>query len=112
MGMAGRRFAKTKNGRAVVIAILEEWSLICLVAVSTGAMIMVAVMLYNDGSRRSERPCQTQTSHGPLSRSAGRDVGFAPVRGHQQAASPCPKSATTDHAPQQNSSLFDHLIGK
>ena len=48
MGMAGRRFANTKNGRAVVIAILEEWSLICLVAVATGAMIMVAVMLYNE----------------------------------------------------------------
>jgi hypothetical protein len=51
MGMAGRRFANTKNGRAVVIAILEEWSLICLVAaVSTGAMIMIAVMLYNEWS--------------------------------------------------------------
>ena len=48
MGAAGRRFANTKYGRAVVIAILEEWSLICLVAVSTGAMIMIAVMLYND----------------------------------------------------------------
>jgi hypothetical protein len=52
MGVAGWRFAnKTKdNGRAVVIAILEEWSLICLVAVATGAMIMIAVMLYNDWS--------------------------------------------------------------
>ena len=50
MGMAGRRFANTKNGRAVVIAILEEWSLICMVAVATGAMIMVAVMLYNEWS--------------------------------------------------------------
>ena len=47
---AGRRFAKTKYGRAVVIAILEEWSLICFVAVATGAMIMIAVMLYNGWS--------------------------------------------------------------
>ena len=50
MGEAGRRFAKTKYGRAVVIAILEEWSLICFVAVATGAMIMIAVMLYNGWS--------------------------------------------------------------
>ena len=52
MGVAGWRFAnKTKdNGRAVVIAILEEWPLICSVAVAAGAMIMVAVMLYNDWS--------------------------------------------------------------
>ena len=58
MGMAGRRFANTKNGRAVVIAILEEWSLIGLAAVSTGAMIMVAVMLYNDWSASAvNRPC-------------------------------------------------------
>ena len=50
MGMAGRRFANTKNGRAVVIAILEEWSLVCVVAVATGATIMVAAMLYNEWS--------------------------------------------------------------
>ena len=50
MGAAGRRFANTKYGRAVVIAILEEWSLICMVAVAAGAMIMVAAMLYNDWS--------------------------------------------------------------
>ena len=50
MGAAGRRFANTSHGRAVVIAILEEWSLIYLVAVATGATIMVAAMLYNDWS--------------------------------------------------------------
>ena len=50
MGAAGRRFANTKYGRAVVIAILEEWSLICVVAVAAGATIMVAAMLYNDWS--------------------------------------------------------------
>ena len=38
------------NGRAVVIAILEAWPLICAAAVAAGAMIMIAVMLYNDWS--------------------------------------------------------------
>ena len=52
MGVAGWRFAhKTKdNGRAVVIAILEAWPLICAATVAAGAMIMIAVMLYNDWS--------------------------------------------------------------
>jgi len=52
MGVAGWRFApKTKdNGRAVVIATLEGWALICSVAVASGAMIMVAAMLYNHWS--------------------------------------------------------------
>jgi hypothetical protein len=34
--------------RAIVIAILEEWPVICSVAVAAGAMIMVGIMLYND----------------------------------------------------------------
>ena len=52
MGVAGWRFAhKTKdNGRAVVVAILEAWPLICAAAVAAGAMIMIAVMLYNEWS--------------------------------------------------------------
>ena len=52
MGLAGWRFAnKTKdNERAAVIAALEDWALICSVAVASGAMIMVAAMLYNDWS--------------------------------------------------------------
>ena len=52
MGVAGWRFAhKTKDhGRANVIAILEVGPLICAVAVAAGAMIMIAVMLYNDWS--------------------------------------------------------------
>jgi hypothetical protein len=52
MGVAGWRFAhKTKdNGRAVVIAILEEWPMICAAAVAASAMIMIAVMLYNEFS--------------------------------------------------------------
>jgi hypothetical protein len=50
MGVAGWRFShKTKdNGRAIVIAILETWPLICTVAVAACAMIMMAVMLYNE----------------------------------------------------------------
>jgi hypothetical protein len=50
MGVAGWRFAhKTKdNGRAIVIAILETWPLICTAAVAACAMIMMAVMLYNE----------------------------------------------------------------
>ena len=49
MGAAGWRFAnKTSNGRAVVIAILEELPVICSVAVAAGAMIMVGIILYND----------------------------------------------------------------
>ena len=52
MGVAGWRFAhKTKdNGRAVVIAIFEEWPMIFAAAVAAGAMIMIAVMLYNEWS--------------------------------------------------------------
>jgi hypothetical protein len=50
MGVAGWRFANkaNNNGRAVVIAILEEWPVICSVAVAAGAMIMAGIMLYND----------------------------------------------------------------
>ena len=50
MGAAGWRFAnKTRNnGRAVVIALLEELPVICSVAVAAGAMIMVGIILYND----------------------------------------------------------------
>ena len=51
MGVAGWRFAhKTNNGRAVVIAILEELPMICAAAVAVGAIIMMAVMLYNEWS--------------------------------------------------------------
>ena len=52
MGVAGWRFAhKTKdNGRAVVIAILETWPLICTAVVAACAMTMMAVMLYNEWS--------------------------------------------------------------
>ena len=51
MGVAGWRFAhKTKdnNKRAVVIAILETWPLICTATVAACAMTMMAVALYNE----------------------------------------------------------------
>ena len=50
MGVAGWRFAhKTKdNRRAVVIAILEVWPMICAATVAAGAMM--AVMLCNEWS--------------------------------------------------------------
>jgi hypothetical protein len=50
MGVAGWRFANktNNNGRAVVIAILEAWPVMCSVTVAAGALIMVAAMLYND----------------------------------------------------------------
>ena len=52
MGVAGWRFAhNTKDSkRAVVIAILETWPLICTAAVAACAMTMMAVMLYNEWS--------------------------------------------------------------
>ena len=52
MGVAGWRFAhNTKDSRrAVVIAILETWPLICTAAVAACAMIVMAAMLYNEWS--------------------------------------------------------------
>ena len=52
MGVAGWRFAhNTKdNRRAVVIAILDTWPLICAATVAASAMTMIAVMLYNEWS--------------------------------------------------------------
>ena len=54
MGLAGWRFAnktkdnKTKhNERVAIIATLEDWAFICSVAVASGAMILLAVMLYD-----------------------------------------------------------------
>ena len=51
MGAAGWRFAnKTRNnGRAVVIAILEELPVICSVAVAAGAISWSgSTIIYND----------------------------------------------------------------
>ena len=51
MGMAGWRFAHVKrnlSGRAAVVAVLEDWQVICSVVVAAGSMIMLGIMLYND----------------------------------------------------------------
>ena len=49
MGVAGWRFAHTKRnpgGRAAVVAVLEDWQVICSVVVVAGSMIMLGIMLY------------------------------------------------------------------
>jgi hypothetical protein len=49
MGVAGWRFAQRNlSGRAAVIAVLEDWQVICSVVVAVGSMIMIGIMLYND----------------------------------------------------------------
>ena len=51
MGVAGWRFAHTKRnlgGQAAIVAVLEEWPVICSVAVAAGSMIMIGITLYND----------------------------------------------------------------
>ena len=51
MGVAGWRFAHIKrnlNGRAAVVAVLEELPVICSVVVAAGSMIMVGIMLCKD----------------------------------------------------------------
>ena len=53
MGVAGWRFAqksKDNDKRAVVIAILDTWPLICTAVVAACAMTTMAVMLYNEWS--------------------------------------------------------------
>jgi hypothetical protein len=51
MGVAGWRLAHTKRtvtGRATVVAVLEDWHLICSVAVAAGSMIMIGITFYNN----------------------------------------------------------------
>jgi hypothetical protein len=51
MGVAGWRLAHTKRiviGRATVVAVLEDWHLICSVVVAAGSMIMIGITLYNN----------------------------------------------------------------
>ena len=51
MGVAGWRFAhmkRNRGGRAAIVAVLEEWPVICSVAVAAGSVIMIGVTLYND----------------------------------------------------------------
>jgi hypothetical protein len=47
MGVAGWRFAHVKrnlSGRAAIVAVLEDWQVICSAVVAAGSMIM----LYRD----------------------------------------------------------------
>ena len=51
MGVASLRFAHTKKsqgGRAAIVAVLEEWPVICSVVVAASSMITIGIMLYND----------------------------------------------------------------
>jgi hypothetical protein len=51
MGVAGWRFAhirKSLGGRAAIVAALEEWPLICSVAVVAGSVTMIGITLYYD----------------------------------------------------------------
>ena len=50
MGVAGWRFAHMRNlgRRAAIVTVLEEWPVICSVAVAAGSMIMIGIKLYSD----------------------------------------------------------------
>jgi hypothetical protein len=51
MGVAGWRFAHGKrnpSGRAAIVAVLEDWQVICSVVVVAGSIIMLGIMLYNE----------------------------------------------------------------
>ena len=51
MGVAGWRFAHMKRnlgGRAAIVAVLEEWPVICSVMVAATSMIMIAITLFKD----------------------------------------------------------------
>ena len=50
MGVAGWGFAHMRNlgRRAAIVAVLEEWPVICSVAVAAGSMIMIGIKLYSD----------------------------------------------------------------
>ena len=51
MGVAGWRFAHVKknfSGRATIVAVLEDWQVICSAVVAAGSMIMLGIIFYND----------------------------------------------------------------
>ena len=51
MGAAGWRFAHVKrnfSGRATIVAVLEDWQVICSAVVAAGSMTMLGIMLYRD----------------------------------------------------------------
>jgi hypothetical protein len=51
MGVAGWRLAHTKKmvaGRATIVAVLEDWHLICSAVVAAGSISMIAIMVYDN----------------------------------------------------------------
>ena len=51
MGVAGWRLAHTKKivvGRATVVAVLEDWHLVCSAVVAAGSISMIAIMMYDN----------------------------------------------------------------
>ena len=48
MGVAGLREAHGKRGRAAIVAVLEDWQVICSAVVAAVSMIMLGIMLYRD----------------------------------------------------------------
>lgn len=50
MGAARWRFAHTRRigGRATVVAVLEEWPVICSLAVAASSVIMIGIMLFQN----------------------------------------------------------------
>ena len=48
MGVAGLREAHGKTGLAAIVAVLEDWQVICSAVVVTGSMIMLGIRLYHD----------------------------------------------------------------
>jgi hypothetical protein len=61
MGVAGWRFAHVKrnlSGRAAIVAVLEDWQVICSAVVAAGSMIMLGIMLYNDLQQSRIWPAQ------------------------------------------------------
>jgi hypothetical protein len=45
LAIAGER---NLSGRAAIVAVLEDWQVICSAVVAAGSMIMLGIMLYRD----------------------------------------------------------------
>ena len=44
----GAHMKQNLGGRAAIVAVLEEWPVICSVVVTAGSMVMIGITLYND----------------------------------------------------------------
>ena len=67
MGVAGWRFAHVKrnlSGRAAIVAVLEDWQVICSAVVAAGSMIMLGIML--SGIGRSKRKATARLMVGKI----------------------------------------------